>query len=110
MKILKHLFLTKRKQPIQKKFVATAIGHAPWGLGCAEYFYNLYEHENGIREYEEFEGCQYYDIPEKTDFSTKAQVKAWVYGGKVPSTVLHLEPLIDEINKGIKKLSEAARK
>ncbi|WP_455466927.1 hypothetical protein [Bartonella sp. B39] len=105
MKILKHIFLTKRQQPMQKKFVAIAIGHVPWGLGCAEYFYNLYEHEDGSREYEEFEGCQYYDMPEKTDFSTKAQVKAWVYGGAVPKSVLNLESLIEEINKKIKKLS-----
>ncbi|WP_455478701.1 hypothetical protein V3565_02255 [Bartonella sp. B10] len=109
MQFLKHLFLTKRKQPIQKKFVATAVGHVPWGLGCAEYFYNLYQHEDGTREYEEFEGYQYYDVPEKTDFSTKAQVKAWIHGGKVPSTVLNLEPLIDEINKNIEKLSQAEK-
>ncbi|WP_455475438.1 hypothetical protein [Bartonella sp. B17] len=49
-------------------------------------------------------------MPEKTDFSTTAQVKVWIHGGKVSSTVLDLEPLIDEVNKGIKKLSEAARK
>ncbi|SPU27060.1 Uncharacterised protein [Candidatus Bartonella washoeensis] len=31
MGILKHLFLTKRKQPRQKKWVATAVGYVPWG-------------------------------------------------------------------------------
>ncbi|WP_455480118.1 hypothetical protein V4B17_03680 [Bartonella sp. B23] len=106
MQILKHLVLKKRKQSLQKRFVATAVGHAPWGLGCAEYFYNLYEREDGTREYEEFGGGQYHDMPSNADFSTKAQVKAWVYGGKVPSTVLNLEPLIDEINKNIKKISK----
>ncbi|MBB5074495.1 hypothetical protein HNQ69_001647, partial [Bartonella callosciuri] len=50
------MFLKKRKQPMQKKFVATAVGHAPWGLGVAEYFYNLYEYPDGRREYEEFDG------------------------------------------------------
>ncbi|SPU26570.1 Uncharacterised protein [Candidatus Bartonella washoeensis] len=45
MGILKHLFLTKRKQPRQKKWVATAVGYVPWGDGAAEYFYNLYEYE-----------------------------------------------------------------
>ncbi|WP_413154822.1 hypothetical protein [Bartonella sp. cb54] len=103
MRILKHLFLTKCKQPVQKKFIATAIGYAPWGLGCAEYFYNLYEHEDGTREYEEFDGCQYHDMPNNADFSTKAQVKAWIYGGAVPRTVINYEPLIDEINKSIEK-------
>ncbi|MBB5074483.1 hypothetical protein HNQ69_001635, partial [Bartonella callosciuri] len=41
---------------MHKKFVATAVGHAPWGLGVAEYFYNLYEYPDGRREYEEFDG------------------------------------------------------
>ncbi|UTO29216.1 hypothetical protein [Bartonella harrusi] len=105
MRIFKDLFLTKRKQP-QKKFVATARGHAPWGLGVTEYFYNLYEYEDGAREYEEFDGGQYHEIPENADYSTKAQVKAWLYGGAVPKSVLNLEPLIDEINREIKKLSK----
>ncbi|WP_455475005.1 hypothetical protein [Bartonella sp. B30(2025)] len=110
MEILKHLFSTKRKQPIQKKFVATAIGHAPWGLGCAEYFYNLYEYEDGAREYEEFEGCKHYETLEGANFSTEAQVKAWFYGSALPKAVLNYEPLIDEINKDIKKLSETIKK
>ncbi|MBB4077226.1 hypothetical protein GGR08_001554 [Bartonella fuyuanensis] len=41
MEILKQMFFKNRKQPMQKKFVATAVGYAPWGLGVAEYFYNL---------------------------------------------------------------------
>ncbi len=31
MRILKNLFLKKRKQPMQKEFVATAVGYVPWG-------------------------------------------------------------------------------
>ncbi|UNE55463.1 hypothetical protein [Bartonella machadoae] len=103
MGIFKDLFLTKRKQP-QKKFVATAVGYVPWGDGAAEYFYNLYEYEDGARECEKFDGGQYYTIPKNADYSTKAQVKAWVYGGRVPKSVLNYEPLIDEINKEIKAL------
>ncbi|WP_375703104.1 hypothetical protein, partial [Bartonella sp. CL34QHWL] len=100
------MFLKKRKQKGQKKWVATAVGHAPWGLGVAEYFYNLYEYDDGTREYEEFDGGQYHEMPEKVDYSTKAQVKAWIYGGGIPKSVLNYEPLIDEINKEIKKLSK----
>ncbi|MET3559779.1 hypothetical protein ABID39_000456 [Bartonella japonica] len=99
MAILRDLFLTKRK----KKFVAMARGHAPWGLGAVEYFYNLYEYEDGMREYEEFEGGQYHEIPDKIDYSTKAQVKAWIYGGSLPSSVSSCEAFIDEVNKEIKK-------
>ncbi|MCL6230039.1 hypothetical protein [Bartonella bilalgolemii] len=102
---LKQLFLTNRQQPMQKKFVATAIGHVPWGDGAAEYFYNLYEYEDGTRECEKFDGGQYYTIPENADFSTKAQVKAWIYGGNVPRNILNIEPLIEEVNKNIKKHS-----
>ncbi|WP_375635675.1 hypothetical protein [Bartonella sp. MR90HLJMH] len=102
------MFLKKRKQKGQKKWVATAVGHAPWGLGVAEYFYNLYEYDDGTREYEEFDGGQYHEMPCKVDYSTKAQVKAWVYGGGIPQSVLNYEPLIDEINKEIKKLSKTA--
>ncbi len=29
-------------------------------------------------------------------------------GGTIPKSVLNYEPLIDEINKGVKKLSEVA--
>ncbi|ETS04091.1 hypothetical protein Q655_01663, partial [Bartonella henselae JK 51] len=54
----------------------------------------------------EFDGGQYYKIPENADFSTKAQVKAWRYGGNLPRSVLNYEPLIDEINREIKKLSK----
>ncbi|CAK02313.1 hypothetical protein BT_2292 [Bartonella tribocorum CIP 105476] len=97
------MFLKKRKQPIQKKFVATAVGYAPWGLGVAEYFYNLYEYEDGSREYEEFDGGQYQEMPSNVDYSTKAQVKAWIYGGDLPRSVLSYEPLIDEVNRKIKK-------
>ncbi|WP_254472925.1 hypothetical protein [Bartonella sp. B1098] len=103
MPILKHLSLINRKQPIQKKFVATAVGHAPWGLGVAEYFYNLYEYEDGAREYEEFDGGQYHEMPANVDYSTKAQVKAWVYGGNLPKSVLNYEALIKELNAKIKK-------
>ncbi len=101
--ILNQMFLKKRKQPIQKKFVATAVGYAPWGLGVAEYFYNLYEYEDGSREYEEFDGGQYQEMPSNVDYSTKAQVKAWIYGGDLPRSVLSYEPLIDEVNRKIKK-------
>ncbi len=82
-----------------------AVGHAPWGTRVAEYFYNLYEYEDGEREYEEFDGGQYHDhkMPDKVDYSTKAQVKAWIYGGDLPRSVLSYEPLIDEVNSKIKK-------
>ncbi len=75
------------------------------GDGAAEYFYNLYEYEDGTRECEKFDGGQYYTIPENADFSTKAQVKAWIYGGNVPRNILNIEPLIEEVNKNIKKHS-----
>ncbi|EJF86997.1 hypothetical protein [Bartonella rattimassiliensis] len=97
------MFLINRKQPVRKKFIAIARGHVPWGLGVAEYFYNLYEYEDGSREYEEFEGGQYQEMPSNVDYSTKAQVKAWIYGGDLPRSVLSYEPLIDEVNKKIKK-------
>ncbi|CDO47005.1 hypothetical protein BM1374165_01000 [Bartonella henselae] len=32
MPILKHLLLKNRKQPMQKKFVATAVGYVPWEM------------------------------------------------------------------------------
>ncbi|UNE54931.1 hypothetical protein [Bartonella machadoae] len=102
MAIFRDLFLTKRKKP-QKKFIATARGHAPWGLGVSECFYNLYEYEDGSREYEELQGGQYHEIPQNADYSTKAQVKAWLYGGNIPTSVLNYEALIDEINKTIPK-------
>ncbi|WP_375682369.1 hypothetical protein [Bartonella sp. AP40SXNS] len=47
-------------------------------------------------------------MPCNVDYSTKAQVKAWIYGGGIPKSVLNYEPLIDEINKEIKKLSKTA--
>ncbi|WP_375694008.1 hypothetical protein [Bartonella sp. AD24XZML] len=100
------MFLKKRKQKGGKKFVVTAVGYAPWGLGVAEYFYNLYEYEDGSREYEEFDGGQYHEMPNKVDYSTKAQVKAWIYGGDLPRSVLSCEPLIDEVNTKIKKRTE----
>ncbi|EJF88121.1 hypothetical protein ME1_00787 [Bartonella vinsonii subsp. arupensis OK-94-513] len=102
MGILKDLFLTKRKQPI-KRFVATARGHAPWGLGVTEYFYNMYQYEDGSREYEELQGGQYHEIPDHVDYSTKAQVRAWLYGGEPPYSILSYKPLIDGVNKKIKK-------
>ncbi|WP_375627689.1 MULTISPECIES: hypothetical protein [unclassified Bartonella] len=104
------MFLKKRKQKGGKKFVATAVGHAPWGLGVAEYFYNLYEYDDGTREYEEFDGGQYHEMPEKVDYSTKAQVKAWIYGGGIPKSVLSCEALIDEVNREIKKRTVKAVK
>ncbi|USP03370.1 hypothetical protein [Bartonella taylorii] len=100
------MFLKKRKQKGQKKFVATTVGHAPWGLGVAECFYNLYEYEDGMREYEEFDGGQYHEIPNKVDYSTKAQVKAWIYGGDIPKSVLSYEALICEVNREIKQRTE----
>lgn len=106
MEILKRRFFKKRKQPMQvmhKKFIATAVGYVPWGDGAAEYFYNLYEYEDGTRECEKFDGGQYYIIPENADFSTKAQVKAWVYGGAIPTSVLSYEALIDSANKKIER-------
>ncbi|VEJ46000.1 Uncharacterised protein [Bartonella vinsonii] len=60
MRILKDLFLKKRKQPMKKEFVATAVGYVPWGDGAAEYFYNLYEYEDGTRECEKFDGAVLY--------------------------------------------------
>ncbi|WP_375633492.1 hypothetical protein, partial [Bartonella sp. MM97QHHN] len=102
--------LKKRKQKGGKKFVATAVGHAPWGLGVAEYFYNLYEYDDGTREYEEFDGGQYHEMPENVDYSTKAQVKAWIYGGDLPRSVLSCEALIDEVNREIKKRTVKAVK
>ncbi|WP_273719588.1 MULTISPECIES: hypothetical protein [Bartonella] len=104
------MFLKKRKQKGQKKWVATAVGHAPWGLGVAEYFYNLYEYDDGMREYEEFDGGQYHEMPTNIDYSTKAQVKAWIYGGDLPRSVLSYEALIDEVNKKIKKRTVKAVK
>ncbi|WP_375630475.1 hypothetical protein [Bartonella sp. AP150HLJHH] len=104
------MFLRKRKQKGGKKFVATAVGHAPWGLGVAEYFYNLYEYDDGTREYEEFDGGQYHEMPENVDYSTKAQVKAWIYGGDLPRSVLSCEALIDEVNREIKKRTVKAVK
>ncbi len=86
------------------------MGHAPWGLGVAEYFYNLYEYEDGMREYEEFDGGQYHEMPENVDYSTKAQVKAWIYGGDLPRSVLSCEALIDEVNREIKKRTVKAVK
>ncbi|WP_375680980.1 hypothetical protein [Bartonella sp. AP6QHHD] len=83
MEILKRRFFKKRKQPMQKEFVATAVGYVPWGDGAEEYFYNLYEYEDGTRECEKFDGGQYYTTPENA-------------------------PLIDEINREIKKLSKTA--
>ncbi|UNF29482.1 hypothetical protein MNL13_01505 [Bartonella krasnovii] len=101
------MFLRNRKSKQQKKIIATVVGHVPWGDGAAEYFYNLYEYEDGRRECEKFDGGQYYEIPKNADFSTKAQVKAWIYGGNLPKSVLSFEPLIDELNAKIKKLSKA---
>ncbi len=91
---------------MQKKFIATAVGYVPWGDGAAEYFYNLYEYPDGTRECEKFDGGQYYDTPKGADFSTKAQVKAWVYGANLPRSVLSCEPLIDEVNKTIQRKGE----
>ncbi|SSZ39045.1 Uncharacterised protein [Bartonella grahamii] len=44
--------------------------------GAEEYFYKLYEYEDGTRECEKFDADQYYKTPKNADFSTKAQVKA----------------------------------
>ncbi|WP_208442525.1 hypothetical protein, partial [Bartonella raoultii] len=73
------------------------------GLGVAEHFYNLYEYGDGTREYEEFGGGQYNEMPAEVDYSTKAQVKAWIYGGDLPSSVLNCEPFIREVNEKIKR-------
>ncbi len=56
-----------------------------------------------MREYEEFDGGQYHEIPNKVDYSTKAQVKAWIYGGDLPKNILNFEALIGEVNGKIKK-------
>ncbi len=45
-------------------------------------------------------------MPENVDYSTKAQVKAWIYGGGIPKSVLSCEALIDEVNREIKKRTE----
>ncbi|KEC55961.1 hypothetical protein [Bartonella koehlerae] len=82
------------------------VGHAPWGVGVAEYFYNLYEYLDGFRKYGEFDGGQYYDQPENVCYSTKAEVEAWLYGGNLPRSMLNYESLIDEVNREIKKLSK----
>ncbi len=74
------------------------------GDGTEEYFYNLYEYEDGTRECEKFDGGQYYKTPKNADFSTKAQVKSWVYVGDIPKSILNYEPLIDEINREIKNI------
>ncbi|MDM9997009.1 hypothetical protein AT246_02270 [Bartonella henselae] len=111
MYVFKYLFLKKTKQPvpkIHKKFVATVLDHALWVVGGAEYFYNLYEYPDGSREYEEFDGGQYYNLPENVYYSTTAEVKAGLYEGNLPKSVLNYEPLIDELNRKIKKLSGAA--
>ncbi|WP_354190988.1 hypothetical protein, partial [Bartonella silvatica] len=59
--------------------------------------------------YEEFEGGQYHEMPDKVDYSTKAQVKAWIYGGGIPKSVLSCEALIDEVNREIKKRTKKDR-
>ncbi len=46
------------------------------GDGAEEYFYKLYEYEDGTRECEKFDADQYYKTPKNADFSTKAQLKA----------------------------------
>ncbi len=56
-----------------------------------------------MREYEEFEGGQYHETPANVDYSTKAQVKAWIYGGLLPKNILNFEALIDELNVKIKE-------
>ncbi|WP_192813169.1 hypothetical protein [Bartonella vinsonii] len=43
MGIFKDLFLKKRKQPRQKKFVATAVGYVPWGDGAADFSTSLHD-------------------------------------------------------------------
>ncbi|WP_375631486.1 MULTISPECIES: hypothetical protein [unclassified Bartonella] len=103
MFILKHLFLKNRKQPMRKRFAATALDMHYGGDGAEEYLYNLYEYEDGTRECAKFDGGQYYKTPKIADFSTKAQVKAWVYDGTIPKSVLNYKPLIDEISREIKK-------
>ncbi|MBB4077236.1 hypothetical protein GGR08_001564 [Bartonella fuyuanensis] len=45
----------------------------------------------------------------KVDYSTKAQVKAWLYGGELPRSVVSCEALIDEVNAKIKKLTKKDR-
>uniref|UniRef100_UPI0035CF1088 hypothetical protein n=1 Tax=Bartonella sp. AP14QHHD TaxID=3243467 RepID=UPI0035CF1088 len=70
----------------------------------------LYEYDDGTREYEEFDGGQYHEMPENVDYSTKAQVKAWIYGGDLPRSVLSCEALIDEVNREIKKRTNESEK
>ncbi len=48
----------------------------------------------------------YKSMPCKVDYSTKAQVKAWIYGGDLPRSVLSYEALIDEVNEKIKQRSK----
>ncbi len=52
----------------------------------------------------------YKSMPCKVDYSTKAQVKAWIYGGDLPRSVLSCEALIDEVNREIKKRTVKAVK
>ncbi len=103
MFILKHLFLKNHKQPMERGLLQRQWV-CPMGDETEEYFYNLYEYEDGTRECEKFDGGQYYKTPKNADFSTKAQVKAWVYGGDIPKSILNYEPLIDEINREIKNI------
>ncbi len=52
----------------------------------------------------------YKSMPCNVDYSTKAQVKAWIYGGDLPRSVLSCEALIDEVNREIKKRTVKAVK
>ncbi|GAA4666121.1 hypothetical protein GCM10023262_13970 [Bartonella pachyuromydis] len=70
---------------------------------CHRTLINLYEYDDGAREYEEFDGGQYHEMPANVDYSTKEQVKAWIYGDNLPKSVLSYDALIDELNEKIKQ-------
>lgn len=80
-------FRTKCKKP-KLYLKAIAFGYVPWGSGCVEVFYNLYENESGIRSYEKFKGREHLSVPDDIDFSIASRVEGWVNDGALPRSLL----------------------
>ncbi|ENN91943.1 hypothetical protein [Bartonella bovis] len=79
---------------MKKRFFGTVHGHETlirhdsWTTVSVEYFYNLYECEDGKRTFEAFRGRCYYDKdPDNANFSMMAQISAWIHGGDLPKTI-----------------------
>ncbi|ENN91910.1 hypothetical protein [Bartonella schoenbuchensis] len=98
MKFLKYLFCETSPKPMKKHFLGTAYGYDRYEplvylnsmtIQSAEYFYNLYEYEDGRRTFERSPGRVYdYDkTPDNADFSMIAQIRAWIHGGDLPKTI-----------------------